>query len=164
MRRSLLAGVLVAVAVLSGCASKIQKYEGPAVTRVVVFKEDRKMFLLHNNRALKIYDIDLGFAPEGHKSKYGDGRTPEGQYYIDRRNPRSAFHLSIGISYPNARDIAQAKKLGVDPGGNIFIHGSPSYTLKRGPDWTWGCIAVTNEEMEEVYSMVRTGTPITIHP
>ncbi len=164
MRWMTLAGLVLGAMVLAGCATKFKTYDGPQVTRVVVFKEDRRMYLLHNDRVLRTFDVDLGFAPEGHKTKYGDGRTPEGQYYIDRRNPDSAFHLSIGISYPNARDVAQAKKLGVDPGGNIFIHGTPSYTLKRGPDWTWGCIAVTNEEMEDIYAMVRTGTAITIHP
>src|SRR6056297_27006 len=155
---------LAVVLSLSGCASKFRTYNGPEVTRVVIHKEARKMYLLHHDRALEIYDIGLGFAPEGHKGKSGDGRTPEGHYYIDRRNPESSFHLSIGISYPNARDIEVARRLGVDPGGDIFIHGESPLSLLRGPDWTWGCIAVTNDEMEEIYAMVRDGTPITIYP
>jgi len=155
---------LVVVLSLSGCASKFRTYDGPEVTRVVIHKEARKMYLLHHDRALKVYDVDLGFAPAGHKRKSGDGRTPEGHYYIDRRNPESNFHLSIGISYPNARDMEVARQLGVDPGGDIFIHGESPLGLPRGPDWTWGCIAVTNGEMEEIYAMVRDGTPITIYP
>ncbi|MEM9708335.1 MAG: L,D-transpeptidase family protein [Pseudomonadota bacterium] len=157
--------ILALALVLSGCAteSKFKKYVGPEVTRVIVLKEARKMYLLHGNRALRSYDVALGFEPEGHKVRYGDGKTPEGTYTIDRRNPRSAFHLSIGISYPNARDVAVARRLGVDPGGNIFIHGESALGALRGRDWTWGCIAVTNEEMEEIYAMVRDGTPISIY-
>ena len=83
---------------------------------------------------------------------------------FDRRNPNSSFHLSIGINYPNARDIEVARRLGVSPGGDIFIHGTPRRIGGRGDDWTWGCIAVTNREMEDIYAMVRDGTPITIHP
>ncbi|MDJ1009581.1 MAG: L,D-transpeptidase family protein [Paracoccaceae bacterium] len=158
-----LPALLVAL-VLAGCAPRVVTYDGPEVTRIVVHKEARKMYLLHHDRALKTYDIDLGFEPDGHKRKSGDGKTPEGTYIIDRRNPDSIFHLSLGISYPNARDVAVARRLGVDPGGEIFIHGESPLGSLRGPDWTWGCIAVTNEEMEEIYVMVRTGTPITIYP
>lgn len=159
----LLAVVTVALA-LSGCASKFRSYDGPEVTRVVVHKTARTMYLLHHDRALKVYNIDLGFAPEGHKQRSGDGRTPEGHYVIDRRNPSSEFHLSIGISYPNERDIEVARQLGVDPGGDIFIHGESRRKGTRRPDWTWGCISVTNREMEDIYAMVRDGTPITIYP
>jgi len=120
------------------------------------------MYLLNGNRALKSYDIALGFAPDGDKIVEGDGKTPEGHYHIDRRNPDSRFHLSLGISYPNRRDVAAAKALGKDPGGDIFIHGEGTLASKLKPDWTWGCIAVTNKEMEEVYAMVRTGTIISI--
>ena len=108
--------------------------------------------------------IDLGFAPAGHKQVEGDGKTPEGTYLIDRRNPNSDFHLSIGISYPNARDIARAMAAGQDPGGDIFIHGQPNKSRGEGPDWTAGCISVTNREMEDIYAMVTDGTPITIRP
>lgn len=152
---------------LSGCAerSKFVSYEGPEVTHVVVNKADRKMFLLHENRVLRSYDVHLGFTAEGHKQFEGDGKTPEGRYYIDRRNPNSAFHLSLGISYPNAQDIAFARAHGKSPGGDIFIHGLPNGERRvPGPDWTAGCISVTNEEMEQIYAMVRKGTPITINP
>ena len=162
-RRHLLMGG-VAVAALGGCASsKFKRYNGPEVTYVVVNKEARRMYLMHHDKVLKDYVIDLGFAPLGHKEIEGDGKTPVGDYIIDRRNPNSQFHLSLGISYPNAQDIAYARSLGKSPGGDIFIHGK-SNPFKQGKnDWTWGCIAVSNREMEDVYAMVRNGTPIRIN-
>ncbi len=147
----------------AGCSSKFKTYHGPEVTRVVVFKEDRRMHLLHHDKVLKSYDVGLGFAPAGHKKVEGDGKTPEGHYLIDRRNPNSEFHLSIGISYPNANDVARATALGQDPGGEIFIHGKPNKYKDAPQDWTAGCIAVTNRQMEQVYAMVRNGTPISIY-
>ncbi len=162
MFRSFLA--LFALAVLSGCAgSKFQTYNGPEVTNVLVFKEERVMHLLHYDQILRSYEFELGFAPNGDKDQEGDGRTPEGTYFVDRRNPNSDFHLSIGINYPNEEDIAEAEALGVDPGGDIFIHGTPR-KFRRQDDWTWGCIAVTNREMEEIYAMVRDGTQVNIFP
>lgn len=155
---------LVTVLALSGCASKFQRYDGPAVTHVLVMKDARRMHLLHHDTVLQSYDIGLGFAPRGHKLVEGDGRTPEGQYWIDRRNPNSEFHLSIGISYPNVADREAAKALGKSPGGDIFIHGKPRKYRRAPQDWTAGCIAVTNREMEQIYAMVRDGTPITIRP
>jgi murein L,D-transpeptidase YafK len=152
---------------LSACAggpSKFKVYKGPPVTRILVFKQARRMHLMHFDRPLASYDIHLGFAPAGHKQFEGDGRTPEGEYTIDRRNPNSRFHLSLGISYPNEADIARAKAAGRDPGGDIFIHGRPKRWQNGKNDWTWGCIAVTDEEMEIIYSMVQDGTPISIFP
>jgi murein L,D-transpeptidase YafK len=156
---------LAGAATLAGCAqkSKFRSYYGPEVTQVVVNKGDREMFLLHHRKVLKRYEVDLGFAPERHKNFEGDGRTPEGEYVIDRRNPNSSFHLSLGISYPNEADIAYAKAFGKSPGGDIFIHGEPNALAVFGPDWTAGCISVKNREMEDVYAMVRTGTPILLH-
>lgn len=161
-RRFFLAGA--AMAFLSACASKFRSYNGPAVTRVVVNKGERRMYLLHNDMLLKTYKVDLGFAPNGHKLVKGDGKTPEGSYIIDRRNPRSAFHLSLGISYPNEADVARAKSFNMDPGGDIFIHGGRRKQDRKGPDWTWGCISVSNREMEDIYAMVRDGTQVDIHP
>jgi murein L,D-transpeptidase YafK len=150
---------------LSACSSKFKTYNGPEVTHVVVNKSERKMYLLHNDKVLEDYDFDLGFAPVGHKVKEGDGRTPEGTYLIDRRNPNSKFHLSIGISYPNMVDRAQAYAQGESPGGDIFIHGQPNgFKGRKGPDWTAGCIAVSNKEVEWIYAMVKDGTPITLYP
>ena len=147
---------------LAGCSSKFRGYKGPAVTKIYVLKKQRLMYLMHNRQVLKAYRIGLGFEPVGDKKIEGDGKTPEGWYRIDRRNPDSDFHLSLGISYPNAKDVAEAKKLGKSPGGDIFIHGRGNLVGALIRDWTWGCIAVTNDEMEEIYSMVRTGTPILI--
>lgn len=163
---------------LAGCSSghKFMAYNGPEVTSVVVNKGARRMYLLHNEEILKGYDLDLGFAPEGAKQFEGDGKTPEGTYLINRRNPRSAFHLSIGISYPNTRDIAFAQSQSKKPGGEIFIHGQPNplrssqksktkgRSKAKGADWTAGCIAVQNHEIEEIYAMVRDGTVITLRP
>lgn len=146
---------------LTGCAqSKFRSYDGPEVTRIVVLKEKRRMYLLHHGDLLEGFDVDLGFGPVGHKQFEGDGRTPEGRYYIDRRNPDSAFHLSLGISYPNNADRAFAQAQGKSPGGDIFIHGRRSGLKRNEEDWTAGCIAVTNREMEDVYAMVRLGTTI----
>ena len=163
MRIIRIAIALALAALASGCAqSKFRTYDGPEVTRVVVYKEERVMHLLHGAEVLESYDFELGFAPTGHKEVEGDGRTPEGRYVIDRRNPNSRFHLSIGIDYPNPVDVARAEALGRPPGGDIFIHGTPK-KFRRDDDWTWGCIAVTDREMEDVYAMVRDGTVIDIY-
>ena len=151
-------------AILSGCASKFRTYNGPEVTRLRLYKSQRLLVLDGAAGPLRTYSIGLGFAPTGHKQFEGDGRTPEGSYVIDRRNPDSLFHLSIGISFPNEADLAFAGSQGRDPGGDIFIHGGP----RRGidpmdrRDWTAGCISVTDPEIEEIYAMVRNGTPIEI--
>jgi len=167
-RFGLLAATSVA-AIVAGCSQgKFQTYDGPEVTSIVVNKAARKMYLLHNEDILRSYEFELGFAPVGDKQVEGDGKTPEGTYIIDRRNPNSQFHLSLGISYPNAKDIAEARAMGKSPGGDIFIHGQPNAFKSRrgsvGDDWTWGCIAVSNREMEEIYAMVKNGTIITIRP
>ncbi|WP_254696822.1 murein L,D-transpeptidase family protein [Octadecabacter sp. SW4] len=152
-------------AFLSGCASKFRSYSGPEVTRVRIFKSQRRLVLEGAEGVLRTYPVGLGFAPAGHKQFEGDGRTPEGAYVIDRRNPNSLFHLSIGISYPNAADRAFAAAQGKSPGGDIFIHGGPRRgidpTNKR--DWTAGCISISDRQIEEVYAMVRNGTPIDIY-
>lgn len=162
-RRLTVVGLGLAVA---GCAqqppSKFRSYTGPDVTSIQMFKGQRRMFLMNDTTALKTYNFELGFAPVGQKQVEGDGRTPEGAYMIDRRNPNSQYHLSIGISYPNARDREIAKALGQSPGGDIFIHGTPKSVLGQ-KDWTAGCIAVTNDEIEDAYAMVKDGTPIYIY-
>jgi murein L,D-transpeptidase YafK len=135
----------------------------PRTTHIVVSKSNRVMELRRGAELLRRYRVDLGFMPEGHKFASGDGRTPEGRYWIDRRNPRSDFHLSLGISYPNEADLARARATGVDPGGNIFIHGEPVREAKRSRrDWTAGCIAVRNAEMEEIWALTPVGVPVTI--
>lgn len=139
------------------------------VDLVSVKKGSRKMYLMSKGEIVKSYTISLGEAPEGHKVQEGDKRTPEGRYRIDYRNPNSLFHLSLHISYPNAEDYRRAEKLGVPPGGMIMIHGLPNHwrwtesTLQR-KDWTNGCIAVTNQEIEEIWALVKDGTPVVIDP
>ena len=148
---------------LTACSNKFRVYTGPPVTSVVVQKGQRRMFLMNGNDVLESYDFELGFAPVGHKNVEGDGKTPEGAYFIDRKNPNSSFYLSIGISYPNDEDRARARELGQRPGGDIFIHGTPR-PARRMDDWTAGCIAVKDREMEDIYAMVNVGTPIFLYP
>ncbi len=136
---------------------------------VEIFKAERRMVLKRQGRTLRSYRVSLGFAPRHHKEREGDGRTPEGLYAIDARNPRSSFHLSLRVSYPDAGDRARAAARGDDPGGDIFIHGLPNGWRKwRTPhgrrDWTAGCIAVTDAEIREVWSLVPTGAAVRIHP
>jgi murein L,D-transpeptidase YafK len=141
----------------------VQRLE-PRANHIVISKTNRSMALMSGERTLKLYRVSLGFTPEGHKARSGDGRTPEGRYYIDRRNPRSEFYLSLGVSYPNPEDLARARAMGVRAGGDIFIHGGPrpASTRRARQDWTAGCIAVSDAEMDEIWSMVPTGIPITI--
>lgn len=161
-RRPFLA--LAAGGLVAACArDRFRDYDGPEVTEVRVFKADRLMELYSGATRLRSYDIALGQNPLGHKQQRGDSRTPEGRYRIDRRNPESRFHLSLGIDYPNAEDMARAQAAGIDPGGDIFIHGlgeRSRFSRYRRGDWTDGCIAVSNREIEEIYAMVRDGTPI----
>ena len=136
---------------------------------VEIFKGERRMELKREGRLLKRYQVALGFAPERHKECEGDGRTPEGRYSIDARNPKSAFHLSLRVSYPDDKDRAQAQSLGVAPGGDIYIHGQPNGWRKffighPRNDWTTGCIAVSDAEIRDVWSLVPTGAHVVIHP
>ena len=162
-RRAVLLGGLAAF--LSGCTSKFRTYTGPQVTRLRLYKRQRLLVLDGSERVLRTFPVGLGFAPEGHKQFEGDGRTPEGSYMIDRRNPDSKFHLSIGISYPNKADIAFAEAHGKSPGGDIFIHGGPRRGIDPNNvrDWTAGCISITDRQIEDVYAMVKDGTPIDIY-
>jgi murein L,D-transpeptidase YafK len=135
---------------------------------VEVHKAGRRLELKREGRVLKTYRVALGFAPERHKEREGDGRTPEGAYVIDARNPKSSFHLSLRVSYPDARDTAHAASLGVPPGGSIYIHGQPNGPRKflvghPARDWTTGCVAVTDKEMREIWSLVPTGARVVIH-
>ena len=165
--RKILILLLVAMMITSCSDStngKFKSYKGPEVTYVVVDKSARKMKLYHKNKVLKSYKVQLGFAPIGDKVMQGDGRTPEGKYRIDRKNPYSKFHLSLGISYPDGRDHAIARARGVDPGGDIFIHGGPTNGANADYDWTHGCIAVSDRQIEEIYARVDLNTPVLIRP
>lgn len=142
--------------------------DGPA-DKILVEKNLRRMTLLAGGQVIRTYRIALGGNPEGPKEKQGDKKTPEGIYYIKGRNKNSRFYLSLHISYPNEEDIRRAKKMGVSPGGNIMIHGLKNDFSWMGAahtqnDWTEGCIAVTNEEIEEIEKLVPNGTPVEIRP
>lgn len=155
---------------LASCAGE----PTPKLTRadqVVVKKSERKMQLIQGGKVVREYRIALGDRPRGHKMQQGDERTPEGSYILDWRNPNSQFHKSIHVSYPNPRDSSFARFLGEDPGGMIMIHGQPNHIRSakmkaeyKRRDWTDGCIAVQNHEMDEIWRTVRTGTPIKILP
>lgn len=146
-------------------------YSKKPVARIMVHKADRMMYLLDKKGGVvRAYKIALGFTPEGAKREQGDGRTPEGRYTIDARNENSHYYKSLRISYPNRTDIRRAKKAGVDPGGDIFIHGKPNgkswmwWRYGAGKDWTDGCIAVTDDQISEIWRLVQDGTPIDITP
>jgi murein L,D-transpeptidase YafK len=137
--------------------------------RVVIEKAAHTLSLYRNGRLLKTYNVALGPNAKGPKEREGDGRTPEGQYIIDSRKPDSDFHRALHISYPNAEDRRRARKLGVSPGGAIMIHGLPNGMGSLGKahrlhDWTQGCIAVTNKEIEEIWRVVPNGTRVDIKP
>jgi murein L,D-transpeptidase YafK len=137
--------------------------------RVVVYKERRVLQLFQGERLLREYPVALGGNPVGHKAREGDRKTPEGIYVLDWRNSASSFYKSIHISYPRPQDIEAAATKGVDPGGMIMIHGQPNYFawlafLTQMFDWTDGCIAVTNAEMDEIWDMVPNNTAIEINP
>ena len=136
---------------------------------VVVLKKERKLILYSQGQVLKTYAISLGTEPAGPKTRQGDHRTPEGHYILDRRNSKSRFYRSIHISYPKQEQIEAARKAGASPGGDVFIHGLPNGfawlgSAQRRYDWTDGCIAVTNAEMDEIWRAVSDGTPIEIKP
>jgi murein L,D-transpeptidase YafK len=135
--------------------------------RIIVEKSARRMVLMQNDKVLREYRIALGFSPQGDKERQGDGRTPEGVFAIDRRNDRSAYHLSLGLDYPQPEDRARAKAAGYDPGGDIMIHGQPNAladdVVLRG-DWTAGCIAVSNAEMREIWAATDARTVVEVRP
>ena len=133
---------------------------------LIVDKSERLLVVYQDGRPVRAYrGLQFGDEPEGHKRFEGDERTPEGVYLIDRRNPQSRFHLSLGISYPNRADRAFAAQYGRSAGGDIFIHGQPTGRAGRmRGDWTDGCIALSNEEIEELWRIVPNGTPIEIRP
>jgi murein L,D-transpeptidase YafK len=139
------------------------------VDRLIVYKSERKLVLLSHGKELRTYKVALGSEPVGPKSRQGDRRTPEGLYVLDAKNPNSHYYKAFHISYPNARDAANAKKSGVSPGGDIMLHGLPKEYAWVGKshvlhDWTDGCVAVSDEEMDEIWKMVRVGTAIEIRP
>ena len=171
MNKLLKISVLLAnvVLVFASCnmRSEVPLASEMTIDSIVVEKTQRKMSVYSHGTLQKTYKVALGGDPIGHKQKEGDGRTPEGRYTINDKNPKSQYHKNLGVSYPNVADRARAKAAGYPPGGDIKIHGleagmvGSAHTLY---DWTEGCIAVTNEEIDELFAHVPTGTPILILP
>lgn len=160
-RTSLLSLLLISATALSAAT--------PRANRVVVLKKNRTLILYSNGTELQRYKVALGGNPVGPKQRQGDRRTPEGTYTLDFRNEHSRFYKSLHISYPNSADRERARKAGVSPGGDIFLHGLPNGygsvgATHRLRDWTDGCIAVTNREIDEIWSLVPNGTVIEIRP
>ncbi|MDE1152751.1 MAG: L,D-transpeptidase family protein [Micavibrio sp.] len=141
------------------------------VAKIEIFKADRIMHLLDaDGNVLRNYKIVLGWEPIGKKTEEGDGKTPEGSYTIDSFNENSSYNKSMRISYPNKDDVAQAKKRHVSPGGAIFIHGKPNFKgwmfwhYNKSTDWTNGCVAIDNTDINEMWKIINIGTPVTINP
>lgn len=154
---------LLIVFILSACSAV------PVVDKVLVEKSKNKMYLLDGNKTIRTYNISLGGNPIGHKQQEGDMRTPEGEYLLIYKNNKSKFYRSITVSYPDEDDIKRAMARGVNPGGDIVIHGFPNELGNvTGPfeplNWTEGCIAVRNHEMDELFNLIALNTPIEIRP
>jgi murein L,D-transpeptidase YafK len=137
--------------------------------RILIIKSTRTLSLMKGSETLKSYKVALGTQPVGAKDRQGDHKTPEGTYFVDRKVPNSRFHLALHLSYPSASDRQHAEQLGVSPGGDVEIHGLARAfaflgSAHRRFDWTDGCIAVTNAEIEEIYPLVPVGTPVEIRP
>ena len=161
---------LIAALVLTlGLSMTASAADFPLADKVLVEKGNRQLHLLKNGIPFRTFKIALGLAPEGDKEQEGDQKTPEGTYMLDARNPESDYFLSIHISYPNATDRAQARRLGVNPGSAIMIHGQPnnptfSQAYYAREDWTNGCIAVSNSDMIDIWLMTPDRVPIEIVP
>jgi murein L,D-transpeptidase YafK len=150
-------------------ASSLPQAKAVKADQVLVLKKEHTLTLLSKGQVLQTYKVALGGSPVGAKERQGDHKTPEGHYVLDRRNPKSQFYKSIHISYPNEQDRKKASVSGVAPGGDIMIHGLPNGydrlgAMHRLHDWTDGCIAVTDSEMDEIWKLVPDGTPIEIRP
>ena len=146
-----------------------ERHAMAAVDAVVVDKSDRRLYLMTEGEVVAEYPVSFGGNPEGHKEQEGDDRTPEGHYTLDYKNPASAFFLSIHVSYPNIQDKVRARERSVDPGGNIMVHGQKNglgwlWPIARFFDWTDGCIALRNGDMQKVWDAVEIPTPIEIRP
>ncbi len=168
-RARLLPAMLGCLLTLAVTADGFADSEFPVADEIIVEKSARKLHLLKNGEPFRSFDIALGVAPLGDKEYEGDAKTPEGRYLLDVRNPNSDFFLSMHISYPSQQDRQRAAQRGVDPGGQIMIHGQPneptySEAYYGSQDWTNGCIAVSNSDMIDIWLMTPDGTPIEIRP
>jgi murein L,D-transpeptidase YafK len=162
--------VLATLSLLSAVPqAQQQRISVPKVDRVLVIKHEHILRLLRDGRIAQEYKVALGGSPVGPKTQRGDHKTPEGIYVLDSRNAKSQFYKSLHISYPTPAQRAAARKRGVSPGGDVFVHGLPPRyrsvgAVHRVYDWTDGCIAVTDDEMDEIWLAVADGTPIEIRP
>jgi murein L,D-transpeptidase YafK len=152
-----------------GAVSRLAAQAAGKVDRIVIEKNKRTLTLLDGAKIVKTYRVALGGQPVGAKDRQGDHKTPEGIYSVDAKNPNSQFHKALHISYPSQGDRANARKLGISPGGDVEIHGLGSKwgwigAKHRLTDWTDGCVAVTNEEIEEIYPLIKVGTTVEIRP
>ncbi|MCB9945355.1 MAG: L,D-transpeptidase family protein [Geminicoccaceae bacterium] len=170
-KRSFLKGMILATACPLPFASPARSAMMPTgqADRIVVYKRKRLLELLKGGTVVRTFRVALGRQPRGDKRYEGDGRTPEGLYWLDEWKGDSRFYKSIRISYPNRADIQEARSLGRPAGGSIMLHGLPEELQHWGAEhylfnWTEGCIAVTNEEMDVIWNSVRPGTPIEIRP
>ena len=163
------AGVCIALWLLSGSLSAQQPATPQKADSILILKKDHVMELIAGGKVIRTYKVALGRGGLAPKEHQGDGRTPEGHYIIDAKYAASQYHKALHVSYPNAEDRQRAAKLGVSPGGSIMIHGLPNGkgwigAAHRLYDWTLGCIAVTDEEIDEVFKLVPVGTPVEIRP
>lgn len=160
---------LMVLAVLGTAASTATASVIEMADRVVVRKSERRLLLMRGERVLRSFDVALGLSPTGAKQREGDFRTPEGNYLLAGRNPNSDFFLAIQVDYPGPDDLRRASEDGVDPGGQIMIHGQPNRPSRpleyyQSRDWTNGCIAVSNADMVDIWLMTPDNTPIQILP
>jgi murein L,D-transpeptidase YafK len=161
--------VLVALLCASAVIHAQSDWSDRPVDRILVVKSERKLYLLNAGNIVRTFDVSLGLVPVGPKQREGDFKTPEGVYYLESKNSGSDYFLSLKVSYPNERDRARARERGVDPGGQIMIHGLPNEpryaeSRYRGWDWTDGCIAVSNSDMIDLWLMTSVATAIEIRP
>lgn len=163
--------LVLAMTIVTACTLSAPQHVTPVpnVDKILVLKAKRELRLLGGEKVLKSYKVALGGSPQGHKVSEGDNKTPEGRYRIIGHNPSSQFYKSLRISYPNDADKKAAAALRKSPGGDIMVHGLGKSFGAVGKahllfDWTLGCIAVTNEEIDEIYASVADGTPIEIVP
>jgi murein L,D-transpeptidase YafK len=163
------AGVSVALWALAGAQTTQQQPAPQKTDSILILKKDHVMELLAGGKVIRSYKVALGRGGLAPKERQGDGRTPEGHYIIDAKYTATHYHKALHVSYPNAEDRARAAKLRVSPGGSILIHGLPEGegwigAAHRPYDWTLGCVAVTDEEIDEVFKLVPVGTPVEIRP
>jgi len=171
-QRVVIASAMAVALMIAGCAKAPRLDPAPGeqlADRVVVVKSAHSLTLYARGQILKTYKVALGRGPAGPKDHQGDHKTPEGDYILDQKNAKSRFHLALHVSYPNAADRQRAQREGRDPGGAIMVHGVAwgfgwLSSLQRAIDWTDGCIAVSNPEIEEIWRLVPVGTSIEIKP